>query len=124
MRNVPGPITGCSVIASASALERISSMRCYNIDGAEFPEHQALANLTLISFDGGRAADARVLRNRIDGFWNGHVRRPRSRGWLAANTDNPFRTWDEHSAELYERATTLWNRTQFRLTHATPRRTK
>lgn len=119
VRNVPGPITGCSAIASASALERISFMRCYNIDVAEFPEHLALSHLTWISFDDVSAADARVLRARIDGFWNGHVRRPRSRGWLVANSDNPFRTWDGDNAELHYQATTLWNRTRSRLTHAT-----
>lgn len=119
VRNVYGPITGCSAIAAAAKLERVSFMRCYDIDVAGFPNHQALPNLTWISFDDIGAADAKVLRTRIDGFWNGHVRHARSRGWLAANTDNPFRTWDKDGAELHDGATTLWKHAQSRLTHAT-----
>lgn len=121
VRNVPGPITNCSAIASASKLERIAFMRCYDIDTAGFPESADLPHLTWISFDDIDADDATILRARIDGFWNGHVRRPRSRKWLATNTENPFRTWGDEAPALGQHVTTVWRRTRARLRHsATP----
>ena len=60
-----------------------------------------------------------ILRTRIDGFYNGHVRHPRSRAWLQANDDNPFRTWADDAAELAQHASTHWRRAKARLRQAT-----
>ncbi|MFT4211629.1 MAG: hypothetical protein QM626_07115 [Microbacterium sp.] len=117
VRNVPGPVTGCAAIAAASALERIAFMRCYDIDAAAFPPYTALPRLTWISFDDVSSADAKLLRLRIDGFWNGHVRHPRSPRWLRANDDNPFRTWEDDDPALGHAATALWRRARARLRH-------
>ncbi|MDA3804454.1 hypothetical protein ACMT9U_03375 [Clavibacter sp. Sh2036] len=119
VRNVPGRISGCSAVAAPPKLGRINFMCCYDIETTTLPAHHQIPNLTWMSFDGVSAADARVLRSRVEGFWNGHVRHARSPRWLAEHIDDPFRTWSDEDPELGCRATASWNRTRSRLAVAT-----
>ncbi|MFE9686227.1 hypothetical protein [Streptomyces sp. NPDC006285] len=118
VRNVLGRLSGCSALAATGALERIGIFRCYDIDTAGFPVHADLPRLTWISISDVSAADATILRTRIDGFWNGHVHLARSRRWLESHQNNPFSTWGDDSPALGPRARCEWRRASARLTVA------
>lgn len=63
-----------------------------------------------MSFHGLLASDAKVLRERLKGFWNAHVDRPRSAKWIAENINNPFCDWGDDDQALGRRANALWRK--------------
>ncbi|MFT4085348.1 MAG: hypothetical protein QM638_22435 [Nocardioides sp.] len=108
VRGVTGRVTGCASLAGTGRLERIAFYGCYDIDTAGFPHHSELPNLEWIMASDVGASDAKVLRERFDGFWNGHVVHPRSRAWVERHLGDPFRTWVDWSPRLGRKASALW----------------
>lgn len=106
--NGVGEVSGCASIAGATALERVAFYRCYRIDAAGFPHHSGLPMLEWLMADGVSAADAKILRERFDGFWNAHVIRPRSRAWLKRLREDPARAWTAWPGRVARTASALW----------------
>ncbi|MFD0628688.1 hypothetical protein ACFQ2K_44775 [Streptomyces sanglieri] len=96
------------MLGALPGLERIRFYNTYDIDAAAFPRPEMFHDLQLVSFDGLFTSDAKVLRERLKGFWNAHVNHPRSAKWMAENINNPFRSWGDDDRTLGRRANELW----------------
>jgi hypothetical protein len=98
-------VDNIAALNQLKSLRRFAGAEIYAIAAQEFPVDCALHE---VSIDGLRAADAKLLRQRLKHLPRAVFSKARSEKWLAENLDNPFRDWDADGLAFGKAAIKLW----------------
>jgi len=116
--SVHGPATrvkGIERLADLQNLRTLALYGCYELDAAKLPPASRMPRLEAVVIGGHVKDDAKQLRAAFGEVRTFELRGGKTKAWLEANLDNPFRDWIDHDARKGKRAVAAWKTARTRL---------
>ncbi len=93
LRGAPGALRKATSLVDLKDLRELVLRDLYDLRTEEIPPPDAWPGLDTFECSGLRAQDAQALRKRLAGLRVLSIREAKSKVWVRANLENPFRDW-------------------------------